>query len=261
MRGESRDAVFVCRAMETVTKKNVFSIKTDSYEGPFEVLLDLIEERKLLVNDLALANITEDFIQHVRSQETFPVEETANFIQIAATLLLIKSKSLIPDLALTENENADVEDLKRRLAAYEKVREAARELSRIFGKSIMHPVGERPPEPSFAPSRDLSVSALEATLVRVLAARVVVEELPEARVKPLITIEEMMDRLAKRVQSTMTLSFKEFAGSVKERVEVIVSFLALLELVKQGAVAAEQHGTYGEIRISHTASRAVPRYG
>ncbi|PJA01139.1 segregation/condensation protein A, partial [Candidatus Kaiserbacteria bacterium CG_4_10_14_0_2_um_filter_50_16] len=79
--------------METVTPKTNFIIQTDVYQGPFEVLLDLIEARKLLVNDLALASITEDFIAHVRAQETFPVEETANFIQIAATLLLIKSKS------------------------------------------------------------------------------------------------------------------------------------------------------------------------
>lgn len=247
--------------MDTTTPKTGFSIKTDSYEGPFEVLLDLIEARKLLVNDLALSNITEDFIQHVRSQETFPVEETANFIQIAATLLLIKSKSLVPDLVLSEEENADVEDLKRRLVAYEKVREAARELSRIFGKAVMLPAGERPPEVVFAPSSDLSINALAEAMARMLAAREAVEELPEARVKPLVTIEEMMDQLAKRVQSAMTLSFKDFAGSAKEKVEVIVSFLALLELVKQGAVAAEQSGTYGDIRISHTASTSVPRYG
>src|SRR3972149_7237117 len=120
--------------MNTTAPKTGFSIKTDSYEGPFEVLLDLIEARKLLVNDLALANITEDFIQHVRAQEAFPIEETANFIQIAATLLLIKSKSLIPDLILSGDENGDVEDLKRRLVAYEKGREAARELVPIFGR-------------------------------------------------------------------------------------------------------------------------------
>lgn len=238
-----------------------FSIKTDAYEGPFEILLDLIEARKLLVNDLTLANITEDYITHVRAQEAFPVEETANFIQIAATLLLIKSKSLIPDLALTDDENADVEDLKRRLAAYEKVREAARELSRIYGRTVMAEEGQRTPEVIFAPSKDLSAKALADALARVLAAREEVEELPEARVKPLVTIEEMMDRLAKRVQSAMTLSFKDFAGGQKEKIEVIVSFLALLELVKQGAVAAEQHGIYGDIRISHTASTAVPRYG
>ena len=142
--------------MDTVAPKTNFSIQTEAYQGPFELVLDLIEQRKLLVNDLALAGITEDFIQHVRSQTTFPVEETANFIQIAATLLLIKSKSLIPDLALTEDEQGDVEDLKRRLAAYEKVREASRELARIFGKKVMVPAGERPPEVTFAPSNDLT---------------------------------------------------------------------------------------------------------
>ena len=82
----------------------------------------------------------------------------------------------------------------------------------------------------------------------------------EAIVQPLVTIEEMMDRLAKRVQSAMTLSFKEFSKDSKEKIEVVVSFLALLELVKQGAVAAEQYEEHGDIRISHTASSAVPRY-
>ena len=238
-----------------------FSIKTDSYEGPFELLLNLIETRKLLVNDLALSSITEDYIQHVRAQEQFPVEETANFIQIAATLLLIKSKSLIPDLALTDEETADVEDLKRRLEAYEKVREASRELARIYGKSQMFSAGERIQEVTFAPSNDLSTNALAEALARVLAAREVMEELPEARVKSLVTIEEMMDRLAKRVQSAMTLSFKEFSGGNKERIEIIVSFLALLELVKRGAVAAEQFTSHGDIRISHTDSVSVPHYG
>lgn len=238
-----------------------YHIKTESYEGPFEVVLDLIEARKLLVNDLALSGITEDFIQHVRSQEAFPVEETATFIQIAATLLLIKSKSLLPDLALTEEEQGDVEDLKRRLEAYAKVREAAGEIGRIYGRQVMYPAGERPPEPFFAPSRDLTCEALAEALARVLAAREVVEALPEHRVKPMVTIEEMMDQLAKRVQSALTLSFKDFSGSKGEKVDIIVSFLALLELVKQGAVAAEQYAPHGDIRISHTAPSATPHYG
>jgi len=239
-----------------------FLVKTDTYEGPFEVLLDLIEARKLLVNEVSLAQITEDFIQHVRAQKLFPVEQTANFIHIAATLLLIKSKSLVPDLALTDEESEDVDDLKRRLAAYEKVREASRELARIYGQHVMLPAGEKSSrEAMFCPARDLSTGALAEALARVLQAREVVEELPEARVKPLVTIEEMMDRLATRVQSALKLSFKEFAGDAKEKVEIIVSFLALLELMKQGTVGAEQHDTYGDIHISHTATSAVPRYG
>lgn len=245
--------------MEPLETKR-FSIKTDSYEGPFEVVLDLIEARKLLVNDLALTSITEDFIQHVRAQEAFPVEETAHFIQIAATLLLIKSKSLIPDLALTEEEVSDVDDLKRRLLAYEKLREASRELSRIFGKKVMLGAGERKREVFFSPSRDLTKEALAEALSRVLKAREKAEELPKARVKPLVSIEEMMERLLERVQGALSLSFKDFSGSTKERVEVIVSFLALLELVKQGVITAEQNDTYGEIKMNRSDS-TVPHYG
>ncbi len=247
-------------AMNPTQHKVNFHITTESYQGPFELVLDLIEQRKLLVNELALASITEDFIAHIKSKAEFPMEEAANFIQIAATLLLIKSKSLIPDLALTEEEQGDIQDLERRLAAYERVREAARELASIFGKSLLYPAGERAPEVSFAPSRDLSAQALADALARVLAAKEEVEQLPEARVKPLVTIEEMMERLAKRVQTAIELSFKEFSQSSTEKVEIIVSFLALLELVKQGAVAADQHGTHGDIRIKHTGT-STPHYG
>lgn len=237
-----------------------YEVKTHAYEGPFEVLLGLIESRKLLVNELTLAQITEDFVTHVRAQEAFPVEEAAHFIHIAATLLLIKSKSLIPDLTLTQEESEDVEDLQRRLAAYEKVRDASRELARIYGKAVMLPSGGQPSQVFFAPARDFTREGLSEALARVLRAREEVEALPEARVKPLVTIEEMMDRLASRVQSAMQLSFREFSGGAKEKVEVIVSFLALLELVKQGAVAAEQHSEHGDIQISNT-STSVPHYG
>ena len=69
-----------------------------------------------------------------------------------------------------------------------------------------------------------------------------------------------MDRLIEKVQKSLTMSFKDFAGDAQERVEVIVSFLALLELVKQGSVDASQHDTFAEIRITSTTT-ALPRYG
>lgn len=237
----------------------MFTVRAGEHEGPLELLLDLIERRKLLVNELALSQVTDDFITHVRSHEHFPVEATANFISIAATLLLIKSKSLIPDLELTDEEEEDVEDLKRRLAAYEKAREAARELSRIFGRSVMVERGDIPPVPVFAPSRDLSAEALGKALAEALNALEKQKELPEARIRPMVTIEEMMDRLTDRVQRALTLSFKDFAGDAKEKVEVIVSFLALLELVKQGAVDAEQHAHFGDIQIRNSQVE-LPKY-
>lgn len=236
-----------------------FQVRTPAFEGPYELLLQLIEESKLLVNELSLAKVTDDFIQHVKSQADFPMEDAADFIQVAATLLLIKSRSLIPDLELTDDEEQDVDDLKRRLEAYEKCRESAKELARLFGRSVMVSAGEREPDVVFAPSKDLSLSALENALKEALASLEKEEVLPEARVRPLISIEEMMDRLMDRVQQKLTMSFKEFSGSAKERVEVIVSFLAMLELVKQGAIDVAQQGTFTDINITNLRAN-TPRY-
>lgn len=246
--------------MESLIPQKVLHIRTEAYEGPFELLLDLIEKRKLSVNELSLAQVTDDYVQFVRNEGVFPIEEAAQFIGIAATLLLIKSKSLIPELELTGEEEEDVDDLKKRLNEYEKVREAARALTALFGNSVMVSAGVRAQEPFFAPSKDLTQENLARALQEALATLEKVREaLPEARVRPLVSIEEIMDSLLARVQRTMTLSFKEFSGTATERVEVIVSFLALLELVKQGAVDALQHESFADIRITNT-STGVPRY-
>jgi segregation and condensation protein A len=125
---------------------------------------------------------------------------------------------------------------------------------------VMVSAGERAPEPMFAPSRDLTLENLSQALKNALLSLEKAEEkLPEVRVRPLVTIEEMMDTLLGRVQRAMNLSFKEFSAGSTEKVEVIVSFLALLELVKQGAVDALQHGAFDDIRITNT-SASMPRY-
>lgn len=245
---------------EVTLPRSNYTIRTSAFEGPFSLLLDLIEKRKLSVSDLSISQVTDDFIQHVRSQAEFPIEDAADFIQVAATLLLIKSKSLIPELELSEEEEHDVDDLKRRLVAYEKAREAAKTLTKLFGRNVMIEAGERVPDPVFAPSKDLSVAGLASALRFALMERESEEKLPEARVRPMVTIEEMMDRLMDRVQKAVNMSFKDFSGDAKEKVEVIVSFLALLELVKQGAVDVLQHENFSDIRITNT-SAETPKYG
>jgi len=246
--------------MEVVTTQAGFTVRTPAYEGPFALVLELIEKRKLLVNDLSLSQVTDDFIAHVKGQAQFPMEDAADFIQVAATLLLIKSKSLIPELELSDEEEEDVEDFKRRLQMYEKARDAARELARIFGRNMMVEAGERTPEPMFAPSKDATIENIQKALTEALEAIEEVEKLPEARVRPMVTLEEMMERMLDRVRGALSLSFKEFSGGSTERVEIIVSFLALLELVKQGNVDADQHEHFSDIRIKDL-STDVPKYG
>src|ERR1700722_748867 len=124
-------------SITNISLKSPFTVKMPSFEGPFELVLELIEKRKLSVSELSLAQVTDDYIQHVRSQASFPMEDAAEFIGVAATLLLIKSKSLIPELELSPDEEGDVEELKDRLRQYEVVCCAARELGRMFGKRVL----------------------------------------------------------------------------------------------------------------------------
>lgn len=237
-----------------------YVIRHGDFVGPFELLLELVDRRKLSVSELSLASVTDEYIAFVRGHEAFPMEEATRFVGVAATLLLIKSRSLIPELELSSEEEGDMEELQRRLLRYEALREAREALRPIAGKRVLLPAGERKQEPRFQPSPDLSPAAIAAALAALLESREKeAERLPEARVRPLVSLEETMEKLRVRVQHAMSLSFKEFSAGAAERVEVIVSFLALLELVKQGAVEADQHGAFEDIRITNAAA-ALPRY-
>jgi segregation and condensation protein A len=85
-----------------VDTRDIFSFKTEVFEGPLSLLIELIEKRKLLINDISLAAVTDEYMRRVAEMERSPLRETAEFIVLASTLLLIKSKSLLPILSLTE---------------------------------------------------------------------------------------------------------------------------------------------------------------
>src|SRR4051794_29176459 len=104
--------------------RSVHVVKTPVYEGPLDLLLELIEKRKLLINDISLAAVTDEYIAKINSLSELPVGETADFIALAATLLLIKSRSLLPTLALSGEEERDIKELEYRLAVYQILKDA-----------------------------------------------------------------------------------------------------------------------------------------
>ena len=96
-----------------------YNVKTHIFEGPLDTLLSLIEKRKLFINDISLAQVADDYISYVRSLTDFPLADSAHFVLIASTLVLIKSKSLLPNLSLTEEEQSNIDDLEDRLKHYQ----------------------------------------------------------------------------------------------------------------------------------------------
>lgn len=236
-----------------------FAIKTDVFEGPLELLLDLIERRKLLINDISLAAVTDDYIAYVRTLQEHHLAETSHFVLTASTLLLIKSKSLLPVLELTEEENRDVANLEERLKLYQLFRDKGRELSTLFGVHMLYEKQYVPDTtPLFTPDRRTTLSSLAEALQEVIRRFPKPVFRPQVSVRKMITLEEMIKRVEQRITQQFKLSFKELTHT-QERTDVIVGFLAVLELVKQGTILVRQEQHFHDIIIEREAVD-TPRY-
>lgn len=238
-----------------------FKIKTEVFEGPLDLLLSLVEKRKLFINDIALAKVTDDYIEHIKNFERLPMGESAQFILIASTLLLIKSKSLLPALTLTEEEEEGIHDLETRLKIYRRIKDASIHVKNLFGNDVIFmPSQMKAVEPIFSPHESMNLLSLAQAIQEMLRNLPKKENIPKAMVKKVVSLEEMIESLTERITRGLRMSFKEFSSAHKEeRVNVIVSFLAMLELVKQGVIHVSQNDTFGDIHME-TKSVGVPRY-
>lgn len=243
--------------MNTAT---AFAIKTEAFEGPMELLIELVEKRKLLINDISLAQVTDEYMQTVSAMQELSLPNTAQFITLAATLLLIKSKSLLPILDLTSEEEASIEDLETRLKQYQIYRDAGLLIQNIFGKQVMYEPEYTPPrEPIFAPDQLCTSSEIEAAMYRVIAGLPKFEAKPTAKVRPTISLEEMMDKLKHRIEQQMQTRFSEIRAKETDHKNVIVGFLAILELFKQGNIIITQSNRFDDIHLELDRPN-TPRY-
>ncbi|MBI5816811.1 MAG: segregation/condensation protein A [Candidatus Yonathbacteria bacterium] len=232
---------------------DTFQIKTPVFEGPLDVLLDLIEKRKLLINEISLAQVADDYIAYVKNFDQFPIEHAADFVFVASALVLIKSKSLLPTLELTEEEQGSIEDLQKRLAEYKRIKELSVHVRKMFGeKMIFARVPSRITTPIFSPNQETTLEHIFAAVKNIINALPKKQFVPKVVVATVISLEEMMDRLTDRIRDNINMSFKDFVketGATRGRINVIVGFLALLELVKQGMISVVQQQSFEDIHI------------
>ncbi len=237
-----------------------FSFKSNVFEGPLELLIELVEKRKLLINDISLAEVTDEYIHQVSEMQEKSLPHTAQFVQLAATLLLIKSKSLLPVLALTKDEEATIEDLEERLKQYQVYRDAGAVLASQWGRNILYaPRFITPKEAIFVPDEFCTLDALREAMNTVLQNLPKKEIKPKVQVKQTISLEAMMQSLQKRIENQLKTTFSQMRSEAPEHKTVIVGFLAILELVKQGNVLVTQLGRFDDIEIE-LEQRNTPRY-
>lgn len=246
---------------ETQVTETAFSIKTEAYTGPLDLLIDLIEKRKFLVNDISIASVTDDYMEYVAQFEKNPLRDMAEFIVLASTLLLLKSRSLLPVLELTEAEEENIENLEMRLKRYQIFRNAGKKLGELFGTNKRYEKRFVPDKnPLFITDAYTNIPELHQALRDVLNDLPSKVEKPKVQVKTVVSLETMISRLKERIERQLTFKFKDFTGSAAERSTIIVGFLAVLEMVKQGSIIVSQAGRFHDIEIEREGSSTLPRY-
>lgn len=240
--------------MKTGTTGRTFNIVVGKFQGSLETLLDMVQKRKMHISDVSLAQVADDYVAYVRSIKSASGDilsaETANFIVVAATLLLIKSKSLLPTLALSMEEEESIKDLEERLRLYSIYRQASDVLAQYTkdNKRLYAPKHIKGEKSSFIPGLNLNLDVLHMVMGQVLGQLPKMDNKPKVEITEAVNIEEVMQSLLERVEGAVQQSFSDISGTDKQ--EVLVNFLALLELVKDGVFLAEQGSTYGDIMLT-----------
>lgn len=230
----------------------MFEVHTETFTGPLEKLLELIEEKKLEVTTLSLAEVTGDFIEYIKSiEEEVAPKNLAGFVVVASRLVLIKSKVLLPNLELTTEEETQIKDLESRLKIYREFKAAAANIRELYNQnkiSYGKPLFQNLPS-IFYPPKAVNTQSLKASMAKIFAS--IENFIPkEERVvkKALVTIEEKMNELMYRLTNAPVHSFKTMRGGLAKH-EIILLFLAMLHLLKHQKVRLDQAGSFDDIII------------
>ena len=252
---------------ESIAPESGFSVHLDNFDGPFDLLLQLISRHKMDVTEVSLSIVTDEFIAFIRgleaSGEGWELDQATEFLVVAATLLDLKAARLLPtgevedeeDLALLEARDL----LFARLLQYRAFKEIAATFSeRILAadKSFPRVVALDPALASLLPEVLIGVGAqrFAAIAERVLTPKVSPVVAVEHLHMPLVSVTEESKRVVEALRHSKSLSFRNLISDADSTLVVVARFLALLDLYRQGVLRFEQVMALGELHISWTGS-------
>lgn len=230
-------------------------IKLEKFEGPLALLLKIIENEELDITQISLSKIADEYLAFIRDQNNIiNPEEMADFLVVAARLLLIKSRALLP--YLHPEEEAEIEDLEQQLKMYKEFIEATKKIEKMIGRKKFMFVREFNRQAMlqnlnvFSPPKGLTVNDLSMIFSDVVNRLTPPEKLEEEVLERKIHIEEKILHIQQLLIDRIQVSFKKVMASAESKTEIIVSFLALLELIKQRSVSVDQDELFSDITIT-----------
>lgn len=229
---------------------SAYQVKIEQFEGPLDLLLQLIEKEKLDITEISLSKVAEQYLERLNQIGELYPEELADFLVVATRLLLIKSKTLLPYLFPEEEDEGDLEG---QLKLYKEFLEASKKIEAIIKKeNFIFPreqVKLKDIEVKFSPPKSLKSGQLKEMFERILKNIEPIIKLPKAVLTRVISLKEKIEHIQEEIIKKAQLSFRELMSQAKDRTEIIVTFLALLELVKQKVVFVEQEGIFKDISV------------
>ena len=232
-----------------------YPVRLPIFDGPIELLLHLIERQELDITEVSLMAITDQYLRAIEALQEIEPEALADFLVVAARLLYIKSRGLLPQPEVEEEEEKQSEALLQQLLDYRRFKAAADELRLRASIGLRTNVRLAPPQMERRLDlTDLTIERLAAAAQRAMRNVASSVAPPSVRAYP-ITVAEQMAAILERIRSQAGtegggdryLSFTALLSQSRSRLEIVVTFLAVLELIKQREIAAEQQETFGEI--------------
>jgi len=226
------------------------NFKMEKFEGPLDLLLQLIEREELSISEISLSKIADQYLESLKEVAERDPDELADFLVVAAKLLLIKSRELLPSAAPVEEEGPSLET---QLKMYKIFWEAAQKLEGLIKKKRRIYFRDKLPAsiaPRFAPPPSVTASKLHDVFLDVLVKITPIIKYPEERMKKVVSIQEKIDRIRSIMEKSPTVRFHEILEGSRDKTEVVVNFLALLEMVRNRTVSADQSEEFGEIVIT-----------
>lgn len=223
-------------------------IKIEKFEGPLDLLLQLIESQELDISDISLAQVTDQYVEYINNTDLDP-SEIADFLNIAARLLLLKSRLLLP--FVNTNEEEDALDLANQLRVYSNFAEAAKVINGLWKNNKTMYTRDRLvyKTDGFNPPANVTKEILPLVYRKVVSKIKPFLQLPKKTMIKVISLKEKIDYLVGLIKTKTKLHFNEILGKKNDSSEKIVSFLAVLELVKQKQINVEQTETFSAILI------------
>ncbi len=229
-------------------------IKVEQFEGPLDLLLQLIEDQELDITALSLANVTEQFLDFVKKLQQKDPTNLADFLVIAAKLLVIKSKALLPTLELGIEEEESAFDLTQQLIIYKKYKEVAKHFKKLDAhrKQSWTRDVELSDRVTFLPDPEINPNILAGSLKKLATELKDIVKLPQQVMTEIVSITDKIEHIQKLISEKIETSLASLLKDAKSKTEVVVTFLAVLELVKQRILVVSQDELFSDIMIKRS---------